>query len=92
MSWRSVIYWLEAEHAMSTEDALSKAQENYKKFLNRTRVTLPLISALVICEHRAFYDQAIEYYQQGLNINPTNVFAHFRMGKIHFAHGHVKWL
>ena len=78
----------QAEHAMSTEDALSKAQENYKKVLKQDPGYAPAYFRLgYIAEHRAFYDQAIEYYQQGLNINPTNVFAHFRMGKIHLLMG-----
>ncbi|HMM59997.1 MAG TPA: tetratricopeptide repeat protein, partial [Candidatus Rifleibacterium sp.] len=78
----------QAEHAMPSEDALTQAQENYRKVLEMNPGYAPAYFRLgYIYEQKASYDQAIDFYQQGLNINPTNIFAHFRLGKIHLLMG-----
>jgi tetratricopeptide (TPR) repeat protein len=76
------------EHAMSTEDALPKANESYSKALKLNPGYAPACFRLgYISEQKASYDQAIDFYQQGLAINPTNIFAHFRLGRIHLLMG-----
>ena len=73
---------------MPSEDALTQAQENYRKVLEMNPGYAPAYFRLgYIYEQKASYDQAIDFYQQGLNINPTNIFAHFRLGKIHLLMG-----
>ena len=77
-----------AEHTMTSEDCLEKASESYTKLLAQDPGYAPAYFRLgYISEQKASYDQAIEYYKQGLEINPINQFAHFRLGKIHLLMG-----
>ena len=77
-----------AEHHLMNEDCLSKASDSYTKLLQQDPGYAPAYFRLGhICEQKASYDQAIEYYKQGLTINPINQFAHFRLGKIHLLMG-----
>ena len=78
----------QAEHKMIDEDCLTKASDYYSKLLQQDPGYAPAYFRLgYICEQKASYDQAIEYYKQGLAINPINQFAHFRLGKIHLIMG-----